>query len=100
MQLNSVVLPEPLGPIRPQISPRPTSNDTPSSATTPPNRTATSRMDNSGSRPVLPQAATRSLACFPDAAAPILGEFPGGRKPGITAARPNEPETSAPAVLF
>src|SRR5277367_5586202 len=63
MQLNSVVLPEPFGPIRPQISPRPTEYDTPSSATTPPNRTATSRMDSSGSSLDLP-APWRSLASF------------------------------------
>ncbi len=43
MQLNSVVLPDPLGPIRPQISPRPTSNDTPFSAITPPKRSMTLR---------------------------------------------------------
>ena len=43
MQLNSVVLPAPLGPIRPQMSPRPTSKLTLSSATMPPNRTDTPR---------------------------------------------------------
>ena len=43
MQLNSVVLPAPFGPIRPQISPRPTSNYTLSSATMPPKRTDTPR---------------------------------------------------------
>src|SRR6266849_329725 len=37
-QLNSVVLPEPLGPISPRISPSRTSNDTPLSAVKPPNR--------------------------------------------------------------
>src|SRR5277367_1140872 len=63
MQLNSVVLPEPFGPIRPQISPRPTVNDTPSSATTPPNRMATLLMDSNGSSPDLP-APRCSLASF------------------------------------
>src|SRR5580692_7036980 len=48
MQLNSVVLPDPLGPIRPQICSRPTSKDTPFSATTPPKRTATSRTLSKG----------------------------------------------------
>ncbi len=43
MQLNSVVLPAPLGPISPQMSPRPTSKLTLSSATMPPNRTDTPR---------------------------------------------------------
>ena len=38
MQLKSVVLPAPFGPIRPQIAPRATSKDTSSSAVTPPNR--------------------------------------------------------------
>src|SRR3954470_15380567 len=42
MQLKSVVLPAPLGPIRPTMRPGATSNDTPSSATMPPKRTATS----------------------------------------------------------
>ena len=40
-QLNSVVLPAPLGPIRPTILPASTSNETPSSATMPPKRTPT-----------------------------------------------------------
>ena len=38
MQLKSVVLPAPFGPIRPQIAPRGTSKETSSSAVTPPNR--------------------------------------------------------------
>src|SRR5947208_3639269 len=42
MQLNSVVLPAPLGPIRPTMRPGATSKETPSSATMPPKRTATS----------------------------------------------------------
>src|ERR1700722_697432 len=41
MQLKSVVLPAPLGPIKPQIAPRSTSKETPSSAVTPPNRIVT-----------------------------------------------------------
>ena len=41
-QLNSVVLPAPLGPIRPAIWPGKTSKLTPSSATMPPKRTETS----------------------------------------------------------
>ena len=39
---KSVVLPAPFGPSRPRISPSRTSNETPSSATTPPNRFDTS----------------------------------------------------------
>jgi hypothetical protein len=39
--LKSVVLPDPFGPIRPQISPGATSKETPSSATMPPNRIET-----------------------------------------------------------
>src|SRR6185503_8536542 len=38
MQLKSVVLPEPLGPMRPRISPSRTSKDTAFSAVKPPNR--------------------------------------------------------------
>src|ERR1700722_12438636 len=41
MQLKSVVLPAPLGPIKPQIAPRATSKETSSSAVTPPNRIVT-----------------------------------------------------------
>ena len=47
MTLNAVVLPAPFGPIRPQIWPRATSRETPSSATMPPNRTVTSRTERS-----------------------------------------------------
>src|SRR6266545_1450150 len=42
-QLNSVVLPAPLGPMSPTICPSPTSNATLSRATMPPNRTVRSR---------------------------------------------------------
>ena len=42
MQLNSVVLPAPFGPIRPTIEPGSRSNETPASATTPPNCSDTS----------------------------------------------------------
>ena len=43
MTLKAVVLPAPFGPIRPEIWPSSTSNDTPSSATMPPKRRVTSR---------------------------------------------------------
>ena len=46
MQLNSVVLPEPFGPIRPQIWPSDTVNETWSSAVSPPKRTTTSLMSS------------------------------------------------------
>src|SRR5215207_2272991 len=42
MQLNSVVLPAPFGPISPHISPSATSKAGPSKAKTPPKRTTTS----------------------------------------------------------
>ena len=48
MQLNSVVLPAPLGPISPTIEPGSRSNDTPASAITPPNRTERSLTRKSG----------------------------------------------------
>ncbi len=52
--LNSVVLPAPFGPITPSTSPAWTSSETPSSATTPPNRTVTSRTLRAGPRWSLP----------------------------------------------
>src|SRR3954452_25109621 len=54
MQLNSVVLPAPLGPISPHIWPRPTSKLGPSRATTPPKRTTTSLISKA-LRALLPQ---------------------------------------------
>src|SRR3954447_1089697 len=47
--LKQVVLPAPFGPIRPRISPGRMSNDTSSSATTPPNRIVTLRRASSAS---------------------------------------------------
>src|SRR5690242_13673134 len=44
--LNSVVLPAPFGPIKAQISPAFRSNDTPATATRPPNRTSMFRTDS------------------------------------------------------
>src|SRR5712691_8915028 len=49
MQLKRLVLPAPFGPIRPTIWPSTMSNETLSSAATPPKRRLTSRTDNSGS---------------------------------------------------
>jgi hypothetical protein len=46
MQLKSVVLPAPFGPIRPQIAPRATSKETSRSAVTPPNRIVTPSTTN------------------------------------------------------
>src|SRR6516162_5923311 len=46
-QLNNVVLPAPFGPISPRISPSSISKETPSSATIPPNRNATSQTSSS-----------------------------------------------------
>src|SRR5690242_19549960 len=48
MMLSRVVLPEPFGPIRPLMVVAPTVNDTPSSATTPPNFFATASTIRSG----------------------------------------------------
>ncbi len=47
MQLNSVDLPEPLGPITPRISPSRTSKETPRRACTPPNDFSMSRTSSS-----------------------------------------------------
>src|SRR5713226_7516993 len=47
MTLKSVVLPAPLGPIRPTTSPASTVKETRSSATTPPKRTLSSRTSSS-----------------------------------------------------
>lgn len=43
MALSSVLLPAPLGPITPKVSPRATSKETEFTATSPPKRTVTSR---------------------------------------------------------
>src|SRR4051794_5572763 len=48
MQLKSVVLPAPFGPIRPTMRPGATPNETPSSATMPPKRTRTFSTRSSG----------------------------------------------------
>src|SRR3954452_11830935 len=48
MELNNVVLPDPLGPIRPTISPSLTWSDIRSFAGTPPNRLDTLRRSNLG----------------------------------------------------
>src|SRR5438552_10244409 len=62
MQLKSVVLPAPFGPISPAMRPGATSKDTPSSATMPPKRTDTSRTLSSGLAPLGSDAA-RTCAC-------------------------------------
>ena len=46
MQLNKLVLPAPLGPIKPQIDPSSTVNDKPFRATIPPNRSDNSDTDS------------------------------------------------------
>src|SRR5919204_1331552 len=48
MRLKTVVLPAPFGPIRPTISPSPTSSETSSTATIPPNRRVTPSIESSG----------------------------------------------------
>src|SRR5689334_5650176 len=73
MQLKSVVLPAPFGPIRPTMRPGATSNDTPSSATMPPKRTATS--------------CTRSSAC---PASAVKGTPPPGNSTELEFAAPPE----------
>src|ERR1051326_5469215 len=51
MTLNSVLLPAPLGPIKPQVWPSSTSKETPSSAVIPPKLIEISRIDRSGNEP-------------------------------------------------
>jgi hypothetical protein len=46
-----VVLPDPLGPISPRISPSPTESDSPSTATTPPNRLVSPRVSTMRAAP-------------------------------------------------
>src|SRR5919112_1248064 len=60
MALKQVVLPAPLGPISPRISPGRMPNDTLSRATTPPNRMLTSRMASSGSPDAGPAGAAKA----------------------------------------
>src|SRR5216117_1281239 len=49
MTLNSVVLPEPFGPMRPRMAPLPTSRSSASSATRPPKRTLRPEQERSAS---------------------------------------------------
>ncbi len=55
--LTVVVLPEPLGPISPRISPRATASERPSTATTPPNRLTMPRVSSTGSAAARPGGA-------------------------------------------
>src|ERR1700687_3162603 len=82
MQLKSVVLPAPLGPIRPQIAPRATSNETLSSAVTPPNRIVSPR---TASRAEAWRSAT--LSAPPTRASASSIDFPSPPRP----ARQGEP---------
>src|SRR5262245_9875117 len=61
MTLNAVVLPAPFGPMRPATEPRETSNETPSRATMPPNRSVTSRTERSITAPILRGVSARGL---------------------------------------
>src|SRR5207253_241238 len=64
-QLNNVVLPAPFGPMSPRIWPPSNSNETPSSATIPPNRTATSRTSSSVARRIHPPVRLLRRPCRP-----------------------------------
>src|SRR5436305_14268176 len=96
MQLKAVVLPAPLGPMRPTISNSPTSNVTPESACRPPKRMATSWVSRTDTEALRSRARARSehqrLALEPptdrrgDSAQPVglederkYGEHAGGR---------------------
>src|SRR5262249_38752754 len=58
-----VVLPAPLGPIRPAICPVSTSKETPSRATMPPKRTETSHTLNSPRAGLAPAGVVRNRVC-------------------------------------
>ena len=81
MQLKSVVLPAPFGPIKPQIAPWATSKDTSWSAVTPPNRivtpSTTSRAEACGSAPTSARSGFRH------------GQIHGPSAPGVI--RPVKP---------
>ena len=62
MTLNAVVLPAPFGPIRPEMWPSSTSNETPSSATMPPKRSVTSRTSRGAPSARYPKRASGNTA--------------------------------------
>src|SRR5215510_7856724 len=77
MRLNSVVLPAPLGPIRPKSSPRGTENDTRLTAMTPPKlhvRASTDSISAAGAEPLPDSAAGGLTPCLRDG-----GQDPGAR---------------------
>src|SRR5881628_3178461 len=65
MTLNSVVLPAPLGPMRPTTCPASTPNDTRSSATTPPKRTLRSLTSSSAATPPKSKFGWRAFLLIP-----------------------------------
>ena len=89
-QLKSVVLPAPLGPIRPAICPASTPNDTPSRATMPPKRTDTSDTSSSRPLPELPSGCSSApVISLPCVACPAITAVDGNgnvilgvRRPG------------------
>ena len=69
MQLNSVDLPEPFGPITPRISPSRTSNDTPRTAWMPPKDFSMSRTSSSARHDAAPLAGEQARRPSADDAA-------------------------------
>ena len=90
MTLNAVVLPAPFGPIRPEICPDSTSNETPSRATMPPKRNVISRTDSNVA------TASGSLLARTDVGKPF-GPRQGSRG-AQSAARPIAPASRAAAT--
>src|SRR4051794_37703611 len=79
MQLNSVVLPEPFGPMKPQISPGPTWKETPLSAASAPKRTVMPRASSKGA----PRLAAQGPALARTSSQPVpdLRRGPGSTLP-------------------
>src|SRR5215472_8237913 len=101
MQLNRVVFPAPLGPIRPRIALSGTSNDTLSSATIPPNRMLTPRIESSAlvmpvslSAPV-PASRTSCTAI----ALPGRARQAGSGPAGAVVTRPGEESSAGTPVV-
>src|SRR5215472_2921752 len=101
MQLNRVVFPAPLGPIRPRIALSGTSNDTLSSATIPPNRMLTPRMESSALvMPVsLSAAVPASRTSCTAIALPGRARQAGSGPAGAVVTRPGEESSAGTPVV-
>src|SRR5258708_12545757 len=96
MQLKSVVLPAPFGPIRPTMRPGATSKETPSRATMPPKRTATSCTRSNARFGACPASAAKGTPpCFNftelESAIPMSEAAPYAVRDGVAVITLNNP---------